>query len=50
MRKFMMYSGLKAIDPTKLETIVFLKKGKAYIKSDGALEIFKDNKFYAMAR
>ena len=31
----------QGIDPTKLETIVFLKKGKAYIKRDGALEILK---------
>tara|TARA_B100000925_G_scaffold277874_1_gene246227 strand:- start:2883 stop:3287 length:405 start_codon:yes stop_codon:yes gene_type:complete len=35
----------QGIDPTKLETIVFLKKGKAYIKSDGALEILKTIKF-----
>ena len=35
----------KGIDPTQLETIVFLKKGKAYIKSDGALEILKTIKY-----
>ena len=35
----------QGIDPTKLETIVFLKKGKAYIKSDGALEILRTISF-----
>ena len=35
----------QGIDPTKLETIVFLKKGKAYIKSDGALEILRTINF-----
>ena len=35
----------QGINPTKLDTIVFLKKGKAHIKSDGALQILKTIKY-----
>ncbi len=35
----------QGIDPKKLETIVFLKKGKAYVKSDAALEILRTVNF-----
>ena len=35
----------QGIDPKKLETIVFLKQGKVFTKSDAALEILKVIKF-----
>ena len=35
----------QGVDPKKLETIVFLKKGEVFVKSDAALEILKVIKF-----